>query len=53
MRNEKKNLWIQRLEEHKKSGLSKKKWCEEHNIPISTFEYWYYKIANSKDFILV
>jgi hypothetical protein len=28
------------LEEYKVSGLSRRKFCEERSIPLTTFDYW-------------
>lgn len=33
-------LWTKRIQDFHESGLSRKEWCQEHQIPQSTFGYW-------------
>jgi len=33
-------LWTKRIQDFHESGLSRKEWCQEHQIPPSTFSYW-------------
>lgn len=33
-------LWTKRIQGFRGSGLSRKEWCQEHQIPPSTFSYW-------------
>lgn len=33
-------LWTKRIQDFHESGLSRKEWCQEHQIPPSTFGYW-------------
>lgn len=33
-------LWIKRIQDFYSSGLSRKAWCQEHQISLSTFSYW-------------
>jgi len=33
-------LWKKRIQDFHKNGLSRKEWCQEHQIPQSTFGYW-------------
>lgn len=37
---EKQNLWKERVENQKESGLSIKAWCKQNHISVSTFLYW-------------
>jgi hypothetical protein len=43
-REEKDNLWEQRLQGWKDSSLSAAKWCREQNISYATFCYWKSKL---------
>lgn len=36
-------LWTKRIQDFHESGLSRKEWCQEHQIPPSTFGYWIWK----------
>ena len=38
-------LWEQHMEAFNSSELSAKEWCEEHEIKVSTFNYWKKKIC--------
>ena len=33
-------LWIKHIQDFYSSGLSRKAWCQEHQISLSTFSYW-------------
>ena len=33
-------LWEKRIQDFHKSGLSRKEWCQEQQIPLSTLSYW-------------
>lgn len=33
-------LWTKRIQDFHESGLSRKEWCQEHQILQSTFGYW-------------
>lgn len=33
-------LWTERIQDFYASGLSRKEWCREHQIPQSTLGYW-------------
>lgn len=33
-------LWKKRIQDFYKSGLSRKEWCQEHQVPLSTLGYW-------------
>ena len=33
-------LWTKRIQDFHESGLSRKEWCQKHQIPPSTFSYW-------------
>ena len=33
-------LWPKRIQDFHESGLSRKEWCQKHQIPQSTFSYW-------------
>lgn len=36
----KEDLWMKRIQDFQKSGLSRKEWCQENQVPLSTFSYW-------------
>lgn len=40
----KENLWADRIKDFQDSGLSRKKWCQIHEISLSTFSYWIRKL---------
>jgi hypothetical protein len=40
---EQKNFWLKLIVDQKASGLSIKKFCEQHQISFSTFSYWKYR----------
>lgn len=33
-------LWTKRIQDFRKSGLSRKEWCQEHQVSLSTLGYW-------------
>ena len=37
---EKEKYWLTKIEEHKKSGLSKRKYCLTNDLNINSFDYW-------------
>ena len=45
-REEKYNLWEQRLQEWQRSAQSAMKWCKEQDIPYPTFCYWKSKLRS-------
>lgn len=36
----KEDFWMKRIQDFQKSGLSRKEWCQENQVPLSTFSYW-------------
>lgn len=38
-------LWTKRIQDFHSSGLSKKEWCQEHQVALSTLNYWIRKQA--------
>ena len=42
--NEKLHLWKERIDSHRKSGLSATAWCRENNTSVNTFLYWRSKL---------
>ncbi|NBB91517.1 MAG: hypothetical protein GVY23_10020 [Spirochaetes bacterium] len=36
----KEKLWSARIEEWKKSGLSQRRYCEQRQLSLSTFQWW-------------
>ncbi len=39
-------LWKERLDDLKASGLTQKAWCQENQIPQSTLRYWIRKLKS-------
>ncbi|EOS35182.1 hypothetical protein C808_04961 [Lachnospiraceae bacterium M18-1] len=35
----KEDFWMKRIQDFQKSGLSRKEWCQENQVPLSTFSY--------------
>ena len=44
--NEKTTLWTDRVFAFQNSGLSRKEWCQQNQVPLSTFSYWFRKIQS-------
>lgn len=40
----KEDLWADRIKDFQGSGLSRKEWCQMHEISPSTFSYWIRKL---------
>ena len=38
-------LWTERINDFYSSGLSRKEWCQKHQVSLSTFGYWIRKQA--------
>ena len=38
------DLWAERIRAFQESGLSRKGWCQQNEIPQSTLSYWIRKI---------
>ena len=38
-------LWTERIKDFYTSGLSRKEWCQKHQVSLSTFGYWIRKQA--------
>lgn len=39
-------LWVDRISSFQESGLSRKEWCQQNKIPLSTFSYWNRKLQS-------
>lgn len=46
--NENKTYWENHLQQLGASGLSRKKYCDEHNLNYARFHYWIKKLSASK-----
>lgn len=44
----KKELWEERVQSFFASGLSRKAWCQEHNLPEHQLGYWLSKLQPDK-----
>ena len=42
----KEKLWADRISLFQESGLSRKEWCHQNEIPLSTFSYWNRKLQS-------
>ena len=40
------NLWSERIHAFQESGKSRKDWCRENEISLSTFSYWLRKLQS-------
>ena len=36
----KEKLWAKRMRAFERSGLSRRKWCAQEKVPLSTLDYW-------------
>lgn len=45
---EKENMWIERIDSYRLSGLSAKIWTEKNNVNIHTLKYWISRINIKK-----
>ncbi len=45
---ETRNRWLQRVEEFKASGLTRKAYCEKYQINVSTLDYWREKLESKE-----
>jgi hypothetical protein len=37
---ERKDIWVQKLQDWEMSGLKRAEYCRQNQIPVSTFDYW-------------
>jgi hypothetical protein len=47
-RRKKQELWIARIEDWNRSGLSGSAWCKKQNVPYSQFYYWKSRLSNDQ-----
>ena len=40
----KEKLWSNRIRDFRESGLTRKEWCYQNQIPLSTLSYWIRKL---------
>jgi hypothetical protein len=45
---EKRELWQRQIEAWKSSGLSRRVYCEQNEIKLSTLDYWCQKLSSSR-----
>jgi len=45
---ENRELWLQRVEGFKNSGLTQINWCEQQNIRVSALRYWLRKLKDEE-----
>jgi hypothetical protein len=41
---EKRNYWLQHIQAHQESGLTRRAYCEQHQVKLATLGYWYQKL---------
>lgn len=42
----KSDFWSNRIQAFQESGLSRKDWCQQNEVPQSTFSYWFRKFQS-------
>ena len=40
----KEKLWSNRIRDFRESGLTRKEWCYQNQLPLSTLSYWIRKL---------
>lgn len=40
------DLWTERIHAFQESGLSRKDWCQQNEVPLSTLSYWIRKFQS-------
>lgn len=40
---------FEKILQWQQSGLSKKAWCEQHNVAYSSFNYWYRRFQHQQE----
>ena len=48
-KDEKVGLWSKRIREFQSSGQTRKDWCTEHQIPVSTMAYWIRRLKKEEN----
>ena len=48
-KDEKVGLWSERIREFRFSGQTRKDWCTEHQIPVSTMTYWIRRLKKEEN----
>ncbi|AZO94889.1 hypothetical protein [Halocella sp. SP3-1] len=46
--NNKREIWIKRIQDYKASGLTAAKWCEENGVSINSLRYYTHKFNKEK-----
>lgn len=46
---ETKDIWVQRFKEWEESGLKRAEYCRQNSFPVSTFDYWRYRIRKESE----
>ena len=49
MKDNLKDIWKQRFNDWKKSGLSKSKWCAQNNLNIHQLYYWFKRFKTDEN----
>lgn len=42
-------LWQQRINDWKQSGLNQTQWCKQHQLKVHQLSYWQRKLSNEPD----
>ncbi len=43
----KEKLWAKRMQAFERSGLSRRAWCAQEKVPLSTLDYWRLRLRRS------
>ena len=43
----KEQLWAKRMRAFERSGLTRRAWCEQEGVPLSTLDYWRCRLRHS------
>lgn len=41
-------LWVKRMRAFERSGLSRRAWCEQEDVPLSTLDYWRRRLRDAE-----
>ncbi|HWS25516.1 MAG TPA: hypothetical protein VN259_02985 [Xanthomonadales bacterium] len=49
----KEKMWAKRMQAFERSGLSRRAWCAQEKVPLSTLDYWRLRLRRSAAPVLV
>lgn len=44
----KSELWKERIQSWRQTGMTQRGWCAKNNVPIGAFRYWLYKLISEE-----